>query len=130
GELDLAGRKRRRGRGAAQPRCRDPGAQVRIRVTDALEVDGPNPWLTRSSRVVFENEHLRLKEDQVTQPDGEPGCYVYLELPWPVVAIVPVDEQQHVYLIRQWRYPWRRNSWEIPAGHGEPGETPVEAAQR
>ena len=35
-----------------------------------------------------------------------------------------------MYLVRQWRYPWQRNSWEIPAGHGEPGETVLEGAQR
>jgi 8-oxo-dGTP pyrophosphatase MutT (NUDIX family) len=98
--------------------------------SDPLSVSGPNPWQTRSSQVVYETEHLRLREDQVVQPDGAPGRYVYVELPWPVVAIVPIDEEQHVYLVRQWRYPWQRNSWEIPAGHGEPRETPLESAQR
>ena len=99
-------------------------------MSDALDLAGPNPWRTRSSRVVYDNGRLRLCEDQVIQPDGEPGCYTYLELPWPVVAIVPVDDDRHVYLVRQWRYPWRRNSWEIPAGQGEPDETPLAAAQR
>jgi 8-oxo-dGTP pyrophosphatase MutT (NUDIX family) len=97
---------------------------------DWLNIDGPNPWRTVSTRIVYDNSRLCLKEDQVIQPDGEPGSYVYLEFPWPVVAIVPVDEDRHVYLVRQWRYPWERNSWEIPAGHGEPWETPFEAAQR
>ena len=97
---------------------------------DALSLAGANPWRTVTTRVVYENARLRLKEDEVVQPDGEAGQYVYLELPWPVVAIVPVDEQQRVYLVRQWRYPWQRNSWEIPAGHGEPAEAPLEAARR
>jgi 8-oxo-dGTP pyrophosphatase MutT (NUDIX family) len=92
--------------------------------------EGANPWQTRSSRVVFENGRLRLVEDAVIQPDGQPGLYVYLESVLPVVAVVPVDDEQHVYLVRQWRYPWRRNSWEIPSGGGEPGETPLAAAQR
>jgi len=35
-----------------------------------------------------------------------------------------------VYLVRQWRYPWQRNSWEIPAGHGEPNEAPLDGARR
>jgi ADP-ribose pyrophosphatase len=46
------------------------------------------------------------------------------------VTIVAVDQSLHVYLVRQWRYPWRRNSWELPSGGGEAGETPLEAAQR
>jgi 8-oxo-dGTP pyrophosphatase MutT (NUDIX family) len=95
-----------------------------------LDLDGPNPWRTESSRVVYDNGRLRLREDRVVQPDGAPGCYTYLELPWPVVAVVPLTDRGEVYLVRQWRYPWRRNSWEIPAGHGEPDETPLQAARR
>jgi 8-oxo-dGTP pyrophosphatase MutT (NUDIX family) len=99
-------------------------------MSDPLDLAGCNPWRTQSSRVVYDNGRLRLREDQVIQPDGQPGCYTYLELPWPVVAIVPVDDDRQVYLVRQWRYPWRRNSWEIPAGQGEADETPLIAAQR
>jgi len=47
-----------------------------------------------------------------------------------VVGIVPISDDGRVYLVRQWRYPWRRNSWEIPAGHGEPNEAPLAGAQR
>jgi len=101
-----------------------------VRVTDLLDVDGPNPWRTQSSRVVFENEQLRLCQDDVIQPDGVPGDYVYLSLPWPIVAVVPLDDEGHVYLVRQWRYPWQQNSWEIPAGHSEPNESPLEGARR
>jgi 8-oxo-dGTP pyrophosphatase MutT (NUDIX family) len=99
-------------------------------MTDPLDLDGPNPWRTRSSRVVYDNGFLQLREDSVVQPDGEPGRYTFLELPWPVVAIVPVSDDGNVYLVRQWRYPWQRNSWEIPAGHGEPNEDPLHGAQR
>jgi 8-oxo-dGTP pyrophosphatase MutT (NUDIX family) len=38
-----------------------------------LDLTGPNPWRTRSSRVVYDNGRLRLCADQVIQPDGEPG---------------------------------------------------------
>jgi 8-oxo-dGTP pyrophosphatase MutT (NUDIX family) len=99
-------------------------------MSDLLSLEGPNPWRTRSTRVIYDNGRLRLCEDQVIQPDGEPGSYTYLELDWPVVAIVPVSDDGSVYLVRQWRYPWRRNSWEIPAGQGEPGELPLDGAKR
>ena len=95
-----------------------------------LDLTGPNPWRTESRRVVFDNGQLRLCEDEVVQPDGEPGTYVYLEVPRPVVGIVPIDEDHQVYLVRQWRYPWRRNSWEIPSGGGELGESPLDGARR
>jgi 8-oxo-dGTP pyrophosphatase MutT (NUDIX family) len=97
---------------------------------DLLEVDGPNPWRTESHRVVYDNGRLRVHEDGVVQPDGHPGMYAYVEVLAPVVAVVPIDEQQHVYLVRQWRYPWRRNSWEIPSGGAEHDESPLAGAQR
>jgi len=99
-------------------------------MSELLDLAGANPWRTQSSRIVFDNGRLRLCEDQVLQPDGEQGSYTYLELPWPVVAIVPVTEDGYVHLVRQWRYPWRRNSWEIPAGHCEVAEDPLRGAQR
>jgi 8-oxo-dGTP pyrophosphatase MutT (NUDIX family) len=99
-------------------------------MSDLLDVRGDNPWRLRSSRVVYDNGRLRLREDAVVQPDGQPGSYTYLELPWPVVAIVPIGADHQVHLVRQWRYPWQRNSWEIPAGHGEQNESPLESARR
>jgi ADP-ribose pyrophosphatase len=99
-------------------------------MSDLLDLSGANPWRTQSRSIVFDNGRVRLCEDQVLQPDGEPGNYTYLELPWPVVAIVPFSDDGHVYLVRQWRYPWQRNSWEIPAGHCERDEEPLHGAQR
>jgi 8-oxo-dGTP pyrophosphatase MutT (NUDIX family) len=99
-------------------------------MTDALDLSGANPWQTRSSSVIYDNGRMQLREDEVVQPDGASGSYAYLQLPWPVVAIVPIAEDGRVHLVRQWRYPWRRNSWEIPAGHGEPDEDPLIGAQR
>jgi 8-oxo-dGTP pyrophosphatase MutT (NUDIX family) len=95
-----------------------------------FDLGGDNPWLTTTTRVVFDNGRLRLREDDVVQPDGLPGRYAYLQVSMPIVGIVPVDDDLNVYLVRQWRYPWGRNSWEIPAGGGEANETPLEAARR
>jgi ADP-ribose diphosphatase len=96
-----------------------------------LDASGDNPWRTLSSEVLYDNGRLRLREDTVVQPDGGPGRYTFIEFPHPIVAIVAVgDDARSVYLVRQWRYPWVRNSWEIPAGSCEPGETPLEGAQR
>ena len=99
-------------------------------MTDPLEPGGANPWQTLASRVIYDNSRLRVVEDSVVQPDGEPGAYTYIQVPWPIVAVVPVTQDRQVYLVRQWRYPWGRNSWEIPAGHGEPHEPPLLGAQR
>ena len=98
---------------------------------DPLEAGGDNPWQTLTTGVVYDNGRLRLREDRVLQPDGRPGRYTFVEIPWPIVAVVPVSSDgQSVFLVRQWRYAWGRNSWEIPAGTCEPGEDPLRGAQR
>lgn len=97
---------------------------------DPLDVAGSNPWRTQSHRVVFDDGRLRLYEDKVIQPDGEPGRYTYLEVGTPIVAVVPIDEQGFVHLVRQWRYPWGQNSWELPSGGAEVDEPPFDAARR
>jgi 8-oxo-dGTP pyrophosphatase MutT (NUDIX family) len=80
--------------------------------------------------VLFDDGRLRLHEHAVIQPDGQEGKYAYLEVELPVVAVVPIDERGNVYLVRQWRYPWGRNSWEIPTGGAERGESPLDSARR
>lgn len=47
------------------------------------------------------------------------------------VAVLAVDEQQRVLLIRQYRHPVRSYLWEIPAGLLDiPGEPRIDAAKR
>jgi 8-oxo-dGTP pyrophosphatase MutT (NUDIX family) len=47
------------------------------------------------------------------------------------VAILALDEQERVLLIRQYRHPIRTRAWEVPAGLlDEAGEAPLTAAQR
>jgi 8-oxo-dGTP pyrophosphatase MutT (NUDIX family) len=99
-------------------------------VTSGLGLGGQNPWRTLSSSVVYDNGQLRFREDDIVQPDGNRGKYAYLEVPLPVVGVVALDDEERVYLVRQWRYPWQRNSWEIPTGGAEAGEAPLASAQR
>jgi len=46
------------------------------------------------------------------------------------VAVVAIDRQLRIVLVRQWRQPPRRELLELPAGVREAGETPLETAQR
>jgi ADP-ribose pyrophosphatase len=46
------------------------------------------------------------------------------------VAVVAVDDEQRVTLVRQLREPARRRLLELPAGTIEPGEEPFAAAKR
>lgn len=73
-------------------------------------------WDARSSKIVYENPWLAVREDQVTRPDGNPGIYGVVMMKTEGVVIVPVDENGNTYLVLQERYTIGRESWELVAG--------------
>ncbi len=80
-----------------------------------------NPWRTNSSRIVYENQWVRVREDEVIRPDGCPGIYGVIEIR-PSVGVVAINERDEVVLVGQWRYSVNRYSWEVPRGGSHPGE--------
>ena len=48
----------------------------------------------------------------------------------PSVVLIPIDGEQRVVLVRQYRHSVRQHLWELPAGSVNPGERPDEAAAR
>lgn len=88
-----------------------------------------NPWRTIASREIYQNAWIRLREDQVVRPDGQPGLYGVVEMT-PAVGVVALSSDHRVYLVGQYRYPTDCYSWEIIAGYSAPGEDPLAAAQR
>ncbi len=88
------------------------------------------PWKTNSSRVVYQNAWIRVREDQVTRPDGGAGIYGVIEIR-PSIGVVALNPDNEVVLVGQWRYPHDHYSWEIPRGGSHPGETDMlEVARR
>jgi ADP-ribose pyrophosphatase len=88
-----------------------------------------NPWKRLSTRIVYENPWIRVREDQVISPTGKPGIYGVVE-PRIATGVVALSEDQHIALVGQYRYPVDQYSWEIPEGGSEIGEDPLAAAQR
>jgi 8-oxo-dGTP pyrophosphatase MutT (NUDIX family) len=85
-------------------------------------------WRTLGSRTPYENRWIRVREDQVTRPDGSPGVYGVVELRHPAVFVVALDEEDRVLLVDVDRYTTGL-SVEVPAG-GSDGQDPLEAARR
>jgi 8-oxo-dGTP pyrophosphatase MutT (NUDIX family) len=85
-------------------------------------------WETRSSREVYRNQWIRVREDQVVRPDGSDATYGVLELHHPVVFVVPVTDDGEVLLVRMARYTVG-DSLEVPAGNTD-GEDLEVAARR
>ncbi len=89
-----------------------------------------NPWTTVASRAIYENPWISVREDQVIRPDGHPGIYGVVHYKNKAIGVVPVDDDGHVWLVGQYRYPLNLYSWEIPEGGGHADEEPEEAARR
>lgn len=88
-----------------------------------------NQWRTLSSRLVYENQWIKLREDQVIAPSGTHGIYGYVESRL-AVGIVALTESDEIYLVGQHRYPTKCYSWEIPEGGAEDKESAIDAAKR
>jgi ADP-ribose pyrophosphatase len=90
----------------------------------------PKAWRTRSSRPVYENKWIRVREDIAELPDGRSTIYGVVTL-GRCVGVLPFIDDDHVIMLRQYRYVQQENQrWEMPTGgvHGE--ESYEEAAQR
>ena len=92
--------------------------------------DLSNPWTTLSRRLVYENPWIRVREDQVLRPDGQPGIYGVVEFKNRAVGVLPVDHEGQIWLVGQYRYPLDLYSWEIPEGGSPEFESPEETARR
>jgi len=92
-------------------------------------MSGSNPWQRLSSRLVYENPWIRVREDQVIAPSGVPGIYGVVEARHAVGVVALTDDRQ-LFLVGQYRYPTECYSWEIPEGAAEGNETDLEAAKR
>ncbi|MDL5352935.1 NUDIX hydrolase [Microbacterium sp. zg-YB36] len=84
-------------------------------------------WQTRTSREVYGNRWIRVREDTVSGPAGD-GIYGVVEMRHPAVFVVAIDEADRVCLVEVDRYTVGV-SLEVPAG-GSDGEDPLVAAQR
>ncbi len=89
-----------------------------------------NPWSTLSSREVYDNPWIRVVEDQVLNPRGNPGIYGTVHFKNVAIGVVPLDRDGCIFLVGQYRYPLRRYSWEIPEGGGAKDVDPLVSAQR
>ena len=81
------------------------------------------------SDVVFAGKLLEVRSDRVRLPDGGEATREFVVHPG-AVLVVPVLADGRLVLERQFRYPVRRVMIEFPAGKIDPGETPLETAQR
>ena len=90
----------------------------------------PNPWKTLSTRPIYENPWIALREDSVLTPSGTPGIYGVVHYKHLALGAIPIDAEGCTYLVGQYRYPLSAYSWEIPEGGGKLGQDPLAEIQR
>lgn len=89
-----------------------------------------NPWQTLSEKEIYRNPWIRLTHREVINPSGQEGIYGVVHFRNVAIGIVPLDEEQHTWLVGQYRYTLDRYSWEIPEGGCPLGTDPLASAQR
>lgn len=88
------------------------------------------PTITQlSSRVVYENPWMTLREDLILRPDGSQGVYSVVDKA-DFALIIPAHNDGF-HLVEEYRYPIGRRSWAFPQGTFPKGKdgTPDELAR-
>lgn len=89
-----------------------------------------NPWKTLSSKDIYDNPWIHVREDQVINPAGGNGIYGVVTFKNKAIGVIPIDDEGFTYLVGQYRYSLNEYSWEIPMGGGPLGQEPLLSAQR
>lgn len=78
----------------------------------------PSPWKVLSSKTVYQNKWMRIREDSVITPQGSKGIYGVMESNDSVIIIV-LNDKNEVCITRNFRYPAQAWKWELPGGGGD-----------
>jgi len=89
-----------------------------------------NPWTTLSTEVKYENPWIKVREDQVLNPAGNPGIYGVVHFKTQAIAIIPLDENNNTWIVGQYRYPLNSYEWEVIEGGCPEGTPLIETARR
>lgn len=84
--------------------------------------------LTLSSREVYRNPWLRVREDQIERSNGALGIYGVVEKD-DCAVILPIQDDT-IYLVEQFRYTIGRRALELPQGGWETADVDPETLAR
>jgi 8-oxo-dGDP phosphatase len=94
------------------------------------EAADPHEYEVLSSETVYEGRVISLERHTVAMPGGGESVREVVRHPG-AVAVVAVDDEDRVVLVRQYRHAFGEHLWELPAGlRDADGEPPLETAKR
>jgi ADP-ribose pyrophosphatase len=91
--------------------------------------DEAGSWPVTDSAVLAVGKVVTLRRDSVQLPDGNAVGREVVEHPG-AVAVVAIDDQERLLMIRQYRHPAGATLWEIPAGLRDVAGEPLLATAR
>lgn len=86
-------------------------------------------WKKISTKIVYKNQWLQLKEDVVIRPDGKKGKYSIVERP-PVNFIIASDQKGSIFFIKEYRYPIKKTIIQLPAGTTDKNDNYLSSAKK
>lgn len=99
-------------------------------MSEDLTLRSATGYQVESTEEVYTGAIFSLRADQVRMPDGHVARRDLVEHPG-AVAVVALDDDDHVVLIEQYRHSAAAYLWELPAGIlDHPGEVALDAGQR
>lgn len=87
------------------------------------------PYEILSSKKVYSNPWIKVREDRVIYPSGKEGIFGVIEMKIGS-TVLAMNDKNEVYLVKEYKYAIKRDSIELMSGGLDDEESPLDAAKR
>ena len=88
-----------------------------------------NPFTRISTKKVYENPWLSVREDNVIRPGGKQGIFGIITMKdW--VTVIAIDEKNNIITTNEFAYAIDKHSLEVVSGGIDEWESPLDCAKR
>jgi ADP-ribose pyrophosphatase len=87
------------------------------------------PWKILQTNWVHQDPWVKVQQDNVIRPDGQPGTFTVVHIK-PGVCVLPMKDDGTVYLTEEFHYAVGKVTIECVSGGRDEGETLEQAARR
>ncbi|MEG0663621.1 MAG: NUDIX hydrolase [Clostridia bacterium] len=84
---------------------------------------------TINSKTIYEGKIINLKVDEIELCNKKTSTREWIEHNGGV-CVIAIDDDENIYLVNQFRYPYKEIVTEVPAGKREGNEDPLACAKR
>lgn len=81
-----------------------------------------------SRRTAYENNWMRIHEDEVRFPNGHEGIFGVVDKA-DFAVVIPINAEGEICLVEQYRYPIAARTWELPMGSSDQSDAATEVAK-